>query len=136
MSPRELLVVDDEPRIRSFVGPALASVGWAAHEAETCREALAALAEHPGIEIVLLDVRLGASRSGLEVLPRVRVERPGLPVVLTSGDVGEQDEAEALGLGFLAKPFGVAELALAVAQALARHPGPVRVVARAGRGAG
>lgn len=124
MSAREVLIVDDEPAIREYVGLVLARLGVNALKAEDGHAALSALSRHQGIALVLLDVHM-PRLDGLEVLTRARALRPGLPVVILSGDPGDEDHARARGAsGFLAKPFSQGELAEVVARSVpAREAG-------------
>ena len=97
-----VLLVDDEP----FVRLSLASLcppgdGFdVAAEAGNGAEALAALADHPEIDIVLLDLSMPVM-DGLEVLRRLRADPRTklLPVVVLTLSNEEQDIAEAYRLG-------------------------------------
>lgn len=57
LTPLPILVVDDEPQIHCFLGPALEAVGHAPLHAETAREGLR-LAAARGPACVLLDLGL------------------------------------------------------------------------------
>ena len=69
-----ILIVDDEPAIRRLLHTAIARAGYAAVEAGSAREALAAVQiDRP--QLVLLDLGL-PDRDGLELVdPRERVYR-------------------------------------------------------------
>ena len=57
--------------------------------------------------------------NGVQLAAEVAQRRPGLPLLLTSGYSGSaRNEAEALGIRILAKPYGIAELRAALAAAL------------------
>ena len=86
-----VLVVDDEPFVRlsliSLCPPGADGFDFAA-EAGNGAEALAALARHPEIDIVLLDLSMPVM-DGLEVLRRLRADPPARPttvVVLSAHD--------------------------------------------------
>jgi signal transduction histidine kinase/CheY-like chemotaxis protein len=115
-----ILVVDDEHVVRDLVRATLVESGYTVLTAVDGQDALEVFAAHgPEVRAVLLDVtmpRLG----GLEVLGELRRQRPGLPVVLTSGytlaaELGEPGR----GVPFLPKPFTPAELLHAIAGVLA-----------------
>ncbi|HEY6174283.1 MAG TPA: response regulator transcription factor, partial [Kofleriaceae bacterium] len=78
-----VLVVDDDPFVRlSLVGlhPFAGDFDFAA-EAGNGAEALAVLAAHPEIAIVLLDLSMPVM-DGLEVLRRLRADRPAHPTAV------------------------------------------------------
>jgi CheY-like chemotaxis protein len=117
-APR-VLVVDDERFFREAVSDALADLDVRCQLAETGEEGLK-LAEDPGIEAVVLDVRLPGI-SGLEVLRALREQREALRVIVLSAATDQELVLEALRLGasdYLAKPIHPEELRLAVLRAL------------------
>ncbi len=83
-----VLIVDDEPGLRSGLSKLLALEGYQAHEAASSAEARQVLAR-TDIQLVLLDLRLG-DESGLQFLRALRAEEPHLPVIIITGhgDVG------------------------------------------------
>jgi excisionase family DNA binding protein len=100
-----VLVVDDNPKLRSFIRVNLEFDGMVVREAATAEEGLAALDEDPP-DLVMLDVNLPGI-DGWEMLRRVR-ERHGidtLPVIMFSGE-SEDDQAEEHGANtFVGKPL-------------------------------
>ena len=100
-----VLVVDDNPKLRSFLRVNLEFDGMVVREAATAEEGLAALDEDPP-DLVMLDVNLPGI-DGWEMLRRVR-ERHGidtLPVIMFSGE-SEDDQAEEHGANtFVGKPL-------------------------------
>src|SRR6266849_5817030 len=75
MAPR-VLVVDDEKNIRRTLALCLEGFGCTVTEAGTADAALEALSRAPH-DLAFLDLRLGTG-SGLDLLPRLLAERPGL----------------------------------------------------------
>mgnify|MGYP003583615218 CR=1 FL=1 len=81
----KVLLVDDPVIIHQSSGAQLASapdvevVGWA----EDVATALAAIAANPP-DLIVLDVRLRGHDRGLDVLRRVRLQYPGIKVVVFS----------------------------------------------------
>jgi len=63
-------------------------------------------------DVVLLDMRMPVL-SGLDVLRRIRVNHPDLPVMIISGHCAEQDRDQALALGvqgYYSKPVSFDDL--------------------------
>ena len=85
-----ILVVEDEPALRSYLVPLLEREGFAADAVASGAQALAQVLERPP-DLLLLDVNL-PDLSGIEVCRRVR-ELPGyVPVVMLTGLDGPGDE--------------------------------------------
>src|SRR5512143_1102741 len=75
-----VLVVDDEPNIRDTLGMCLETIGCRVEKAATGAAALEALRIAP-YDVAFCDLRLGGE-SGLDLVPQMLAERPGLDVVL------------------------------------------------------
>ena len=107
--PDTLLIVDDEPAIRSAVARAFPDQNTI--QVETCAAALlAAKEQYP--DIVLLDLRL-PDGSGLDLVAKLRAIDPDLPVVLLTGHGSVDLAVEALKQGvtdFIEKPFKLERL--------------------------
>ena len=114
-----VLVIDDEPDVRDLVADMLASSGHRVTVASGGREGLARLRER-AYDLVLTDLAM-PDVGGWEVARAVKTVRRDIPVLLLTG-LADPVESPASGLvdGILRKPFGVDELADAVATALAR----------------
>jgi len=108
---RRLLVVDDEPSIRTLVKQVLEMEGFQITEAGSAREALRALEEHD-IDLLVTDI-LMPEVTGLELAEAARVEDPALPILFISGSEPEQSAAYC-GCSFLRKPFSLGDLAAKV----------------------
>ena len=114
-----VLVVDDERFFREAIEEVLAADGLASLPVETGEAALEAAAQ-PQVGVVVLDIRLPGI-DGIEVLRRLRSERPELRVIMLSASTDQELVLEALRLGacdYLAKPIHEEELLLAVRRAL------------------
>jgi len=110
MHKPRILVVDDEPQMHRFLGPALNAAGYEPVRADTGREALAEIARKPP-EAVVLDLGL-PDLDGQEVLKRARDFYEG-PIVILSARDREIEKIEALDAGaddYVEKPFRVGEL--------------------------
>ena len=106
-----ILVADDEPGIRAFIGRALAAAGHTADFAGTGAEALdRALASH--YDLVILDLVM-PDMAGQVVLERLLATDPEQAVLVLSclADVGSKvDCLERGAQDYLTKPFSLAEL--------------------------
>lgn len=103
---KQLLIVDDEPRLCQALKAFFEEKGFQVTTAATAQAALDAFRESPA-EVALLDLRL-PDGSGLDVLTRIKDQRPGLRVVMISGVADSQIIDEALQRGassYLTKPF-------------------------------
>src|SRR5919201_2034838 len=108
-----VLLVDDDERVRELVRVNLEFEGYTVREAGIAGEGLAAV-EDAAPDLILLDVMMPGV-DGCEMLRRVQ-ERHGagaIPVVMFSGQVGEESLAEATARGargFVGKPFDLQQL--------------------------
>lgn len=110
MHKLRILVVDDEPQIHRFLGPALVAAGYDHIRAETGRQGLAEIARRPP-DAVLLDLGL-PDIDGQELLQKARQFYDG-PIVILSARDREMEKIEALDAGaddYVEKPFRVGEL--------------------------
>ncbi len=119
MTGKRILVVDDEESVRWALRKALERAGYRVDLAADGPAGLQA-AEDPGVDLILLDVRL-PGRDGLEVLRVVRTRRPDLPVIMMTAFGTLQVAVEAMRLGaydYIGKPFDMDEVLLVVEKAL------------------
>ena len=113
-----ILLVEDEPGLRTAGARILASAGFTVHEAGSADEALAlAEAITPPPALLLTDIILGGPTDGFALARVIRERIPGIAVVYASGYTGE-DGPMAADAPMLAKPFGRAALEAAIASAL------------------
>jgi two-component system, OmpR family, KDP operon response regulator KdpE len=115
-----ILLIEDEPQMRRFLGATLRAHQYQVIEAATAREGMAqAAGRNP--DVILLDLGLPDS-DGLEVAKAVR-RAAGTPIIVLSARGQESDKVTALDLGaddYLTKPFGMPELLARIRVAL-RH---------------
>lgn len=116
-----VLVVDDEPGVRSVLQLFLQRSGYTTLLAEGGTQALQLLAESPQrIAVVLLDLTM-PERSGEEVFQDIRRIAPKLPVIIMSGynaKAALPPEILADLAGLLTKPFEKADLLQLLQQVL------------------
>jgi CheY-like chemotaxis protein len=119
---RTILVVDDEPQIRTLCRLALENSGYVVREATNGREALAALDE-TAFDLIALDLSM-PDVDGFEFLRAVRVRLPKPRTIVMSGFLGGTmlPTAKLFGaFSTLAKPFSPDSLLSAVREALAEN---------------
>ncbi len=115
-----ILVVDDEPQIHRFLGPALDAAGYEHVRADTAAEGLREIARKPP-DAVVLDLGL-PDMDGKEALMKARAFYDG-PVIILSARDRETEKIDSLDAGaddYVEKPFGVGELLARLRVAL-RH---------------
>ena len=119
MAHERILIVEDEKLIRWSIKSRLAEQDFAVSEAETGKQAFAAL-EQEDFDLLLLDFRL-PDTTGLEILRRVHQESPETSVVMMTAYGTVESAVEAMKLGafdYLTKPVNLEELSLVVQKAL------------------
>jgi NtrC-family two-component system response regulator AlgB len=102
----ELLLIDDEASLRRTVRITLESMGHQVAEAASAEQALTRVRQQP-FDLVLLDLRLGRE-TGLDLLPQLLREAPGVGVVVMTAYASIDSAVEAMRLGafdYLPKPF-------------------------------
>ncbi len=105
-----ILVVEDEPSVRSLVRKILECGGYTVEDAESGEKALEICrARDKAFDLLLTDIVLAGMRGG-EVADRVRRISPGIQVVFMSGYAGKADTPRPEYLPILRKPFSSAEL--------------------------
>lgn len=120
-----VLIVEDDDRIVSFIQKGLRAEGYVTSRAPTVRDALAFVDPPPEtIDLVLIDLGL-PDGSGEEVLQRIRQRGSNLPVIVLTAKGEVADKVRGLELGandYITKPFAFAELLARMRVAL-RPPG-------------
>lgn len=114
-----ILVVDDEPLAANQVSKFLESGEVRTSTATSGRAALACHAEDPA-DMIVTDLRM-PDGDGIELIRNIRAQDAGLPIIVVTGQVLREAEAEALEAGateLLRKPLDLAELARSVRQHL------------------
>lgn len=117
-----VLLVEDDPCVRTIVERALADRDLQVHCAEDDRAAQRILErEAARIGVLIADVHLGASRDGYDVARRARKLNPRIEVVYITGRSLDVARFEVGGGVLMPKPFDIDNLA-DVVQALAKDP--------------
>ena len=105
-----VLVVEDEPAVRTIVRRILTHAGYTLFEAASAREAMTVWRAQGGNEApidVLVSDMIMPGRSGRELAQELRSERPGLPVLFMSGyfEGGVAESETGPNTAFIEKPF-------------------------------
>ncbi len=116
---KQILVVDDEERIRQSLTGILKDEGYEIVESKDGMQALKQLESDPP-DLVLLDIWM-PGMDGLEVLERMKGQVSNLPVIMISGHGNIELAVKAVKLGaydFIEKPLSLEKVLLAVNNAL------------------
>ena len=106
-----ILIIDDEPKIRSFIGRALAAAGYAADFAESGADGLRRALSAP-CDLVILDLVM-PDMDGRLVLGQLLAAHPEQAVIVLSCVADVAAKVDCLERGaqdYLTKPFSLAEL--------------------------
>ncbi len=106
MTPRRILVIEDDAAIRRGIVDALTFTGYDPIEAATGTEGMSA-AVKVDCDLILLDLVLPGP-DGFEILQKVRAVRPTLPVIILTARGEEDTRVRGLKLGaddYVVKPF-------------------------------
>ncbi len=127
-----VLVADDDRTIRTVLTQALTRAGCKVHATSSLTTLMRWVSEGKG-DLVISDVVM-PDGNGLETLPKITEQRPGLPVIVISAQnniMTAIQAAEAEAYDYLPKPFDLPDLMKRAARAL-----EVRRRAPVARGAG
>lgn len=116
-----VLLVEDEPAIRSLICEVLSEAGYRVIETGEGSAAVERLRSSEAIDVLVTDVGLTGGLNGRQVADAGRQYRPGLPVLFVTGyaataavGAGQLDD----GMEVLTKPFLAADLERRVARLL------------------
>ena len=113
-----LLLVEDDPVVGNMVAAALGDAGYLVLRAANAEEALAILEGGAAVDLLFSDVVMPGVMNGVDLAHAARRQRPGLPVLLTTGY--SEDIARVEGVRVLPKPYRIAALVEALDAALAK----------------
>ena len=119
----KVLVVDDSSIMRRVIEQILGGLGHVAVQAGDGREALARLAEHRDVGLILLDWNM-PRMNGLELLHALRADAEArrVPVIVLTTEAERRKMIQAIEAGarlYLTKPFAAETLAAKIEQCLA-----------------
>lgn len=117
----DILIIDDEKDIRELVSDILQDEGYATRTVGNAEDCMAQIeAQPPGL--MILDIWLkDSSMDGIDILVKVKRERPEIPIVIISGHGNIEIAVAAIKQGaydFIEKPFNIDQLLLVVKRAM------------------
>ena len=119
---QRVLVVDDEPQMRSVLRRGLSAEGFGVVAAATPSEALDRLATDARISVITLDLTLG-NEDGLAYAAKLRATR-NVPVIMVTARASPLDRVRGLEHGaddYIIKPFHIRELTMRIRTVLSRY---------------
>ncbi len=120
-----LLLVEDDPKIASFIEKGLKSAGHVVDRAQDGEQGLD-LALYESFDLLIVDIMLPVL-DGLSLVKKIRAKGLNVPVIILSAKDTVEDRVKGLQAGaddYLTKPFAFSEL-LARIQALIRRAGNI-----------
>jgi len=118
MSAARLLIVDDETTLLDLLRRFLERRGYLVDTCATADAASARFSQNPkSYDLVIADLNLDDGKTGVELIEQLRLQRPALPALITSGT---PYVPTLKGVSFLQKPFLPQMLVDAVEKALHR----------------
>ena len=118
-----VLVLDHDPQTRELLVDAARKRNWGAKVADSAVSALELL-EEVGADIVVVDLDV-PGLDGMEVVRRVKRDRPEADIVVIASSAVMPKAAEAVRLGipeYLIRPFGAVEVKRVVARLAEKRP--------------
>ena len=117
-----VLCVEDDPPNRDTLCALLAQMGHASVPVADGHEALRLLATPVEFDLILSDVVM-PGMSGIDFARRAREVRPGVPIVLVTGDADAMESVLASGAVALLKPYSTDTLRDVLDEALEARRG-------------
>jgi len=117
----DILIVDDEKDIRELISEILIDEGYSTRLAGNSAECLANVVSSPP-SLLILDIWLKDSEmDGIDILKKVKLDYPQVPVVIISGHGNIEIAVSAIKQGaydFIEKPFNIEQLLVVVRRAM------------------
>jgi len=120
---KEILVVDDEPKILDVITSFLSSKGYVVHAADNGQKALEIFKKN-NISLLVLDLML-PDISGEDICVQIR-KTSRVPIIMLTAKTQENDLLNGLGIGaddYITKPFSLKELYARIETVLRRSSG-------------
>ena len=120
MERPRILIVDDDPKIRTLLRRCLEGEGYCVHEAKNRGEALAVVAAK-SIDLITLDLNLGAD-DGIDIAKHIRRDSQ-VPIVMVTAKIDVIDRVVGLEIGaddYIIKPFHLREVIARIKSVLRR----------------
>jgi DNA-binding NtrC family response regulator len=98
-----VLVVEDEPLIRTALADALRHAGYSVVELGEAKEALGHLSEGGAADLVITDLKMPGAIDGLDLVEWLQAALPAMPVIVTTGYHNLRSQVN--GLPVFEKPY-------------------------------
>ncbi len=111
----KILVVDDDASIRNMLVIVLKEENYEVIAADSSESALKQL-KSGGFDLVISDIKMPGI-SGIELLKKIKVINPDVPVIMITAFASANDAVEAMKLGaedYITKPFNLDELKIII----------------------
>tara|TARA_Y100000590_G_scaffold470715_1_gene668344 strand:+ start:6146 stop:7492 length:1347 start_codon:yes stop_codon:yes gene_type:complete len=120
-SKLNILIIDDEIDICKVISGILVDEGYNTFNAQNSDQALKVLLKET-VHLVILDVWLeGSKLDGIELLQKIQIDLPGLPIIVISGHGNIDTAVTAIKIGaydYIEKPFKTERLIHTIQRAL------------------
>ncbi|MFP5240307.1 MAG: response regulator [Acidobacteriota bacterium] len=124
MGAKKVLVVDDEKHIRMLYQEELESEGYVVATSDG-EEPILSVLEREKPAVVVLDIKLGPTRSGLDLLQEIRGKDQLIPVILSTAYDSFQHDLKSIAADYyVVKSVDLTELKSKVSQAMAKAKAP------------
>lgn len=117
---QRILIVDDLDNQRKIAGTILKNLGYQVFAVADGMEAVAFVKDNP-VDLLVLDMVMEPSISGLETYQRIKKNHPGQKAIIVSGHSKSEEVliAQDLGAGaFVKKPYTILDMGIAVKEEL------------------
>jgi DNA-binding response OmpR family regulator len=118
-----IILVEDDPKISSFIERGLTESGYQVAPIHDGLEALNFILQNTGWDLIILDLML-PGLDGLSILDKIRAQGITIPVLILSAKRSVNDRVSGLEKGgddYLTKPFAFSELLARIQVLLRRH---------------
>lgn len=117
-SKQRILLVEDDDSVADAVGGMLHELGFETERASNGEDALQRLDREPDFDLVLSDMIMPGDVSGIDLVLKIRKEKPDLSTMLMTGYSAAAASAAKEGVPLLSKPFSIEDLSVQLAATL------------------
>lgn len=118
--PAVILIVEDDPILRFTLAMELNQAGFSVREAASADEAETVIGTGAPIDVVVTDIEMPGTRSGLDLAKTVRAFHPNMRVIVVSG-IAPPSAIVGVADAFFGKPYDTDRLILRIRSLLGPH---------------
>ena len=116
----KILVVDDDPDVRSIVAETIARFGYSVLQATGGRQAIELLESEPSVGLMVTDIMM-PGMTGLELADVAKLMKPSLRIIYMSADIPIKAQKAGFRHGpFVPKPWRTSDLQEKISRLLGR----------------